>query len=125
MTEDGGICPPECDFQLKNHKEKIGKLEDEMKERPRTRTLVWIFGPIVTLMLFFVGWSFGSLKDTQKIAVMTIEKHQQIQMDVIKCNQQKIQSKLDRVHEHQVEVMTTLRLKDDATKERANPPDHE
>lgn len=107
---NGAKCPPECEFRLDTYKEDIDTLEGEMKERPRTRTLFLIFGPIITLMLFFVGWSFSSIKDGQTQALSTLEHHQTESMATLKSSQEKIESKLDMVREMQIKVMSKIGL---------------
>jgi Tfp pilus assembly protein PilO len=124
---DGVRCPPECEVKLDSFKEDIDTLEDEMKERPRTRTLFLIFGPILTLLLFFIGYTFDSLRDGQKESIAQVAQHQEKNAEalkesqhraaaLLKDNQEKIERKLDKVREYQIRVMSKIGLDEDPDK---------
>lgn len=101
---NGAICPPECQLELdhlkqgiQENKNGIKTLGVAMSNRPRTRALFLIFGPILTLTLFFIGWSFNSLKDGQVEAMATLETHQE-----------RIADNLDDVKERVIELKVQL-----------------
>jgi hypothetical protein len=123
-------CPPECEVKLKNYKERLdnhgGLIESktkelwekrdedykhweaEMGERPKTKTLVWVFGPIITLLLFFIGFSFNSIKDGQKSAIATLEKHQEESLETLEENQEKIEESLRIVSDRVTDIRLEL-----------------
>lgn len=105
---NGAECPRECDFQLKtlfkkydqlrkDHVKhidelkmmdakqweafdtKIHDLEGAVSERVRIRTLVAIFGVLCSVLLAILGFSFSSLKTSQKETVVELrEVHKQV-----------------------------------------------
>ncbi|MHA1951886.1 MAG: hypothetical protein ACW987_18725 [Candidatus Thorarchaeota archaeon] len=124
-------CPPECNLKVKNNKERLDKIdkiietkakelwekrdedykhwEAEMSERPRTRTLVWVFGPILTLLLFFIAFSFNSIKEGQTDAIKSLKTHQAEALAAVKESQKEIKESLkvvtDRVTDMRLELL--------------------
>ena len=88
-------CPPECnvklnglDKQIKELKEMDAKqwevfdqkfqgVEGQMLDRVKTRTLVALFGIVVTIFLAIMALTFSTLSNGQNQAVQKLENFQQ------------------------------------------------
>lgn len=88
-------CPPECNVKLNGLDKQINELkemdakqwevfdqkfqgvEGQMLDRVKTRTLVALFGIVVTIFLAIMALTFSTLSNGQERAVQKLEKFEQ------------------------------------------------
>lgn len=87
-------CPPECQVKLNNidkqiedlkgidgkqwevFDQKITSMEKEMFDRVKTKTLIAVFGVIVTIFLAIMAMTFSTLHNGQKDGIQEIQSVQ-------------------------------------------------
>ncbi len=109
-------CPPECQVKLLNIDKQLVELKDmdtkqwevfdqkiisveaQVVERVKTRTLIALFGIVVTVFLAIMALTFSTLSNGQQQAVKKMERfHTQssIQMNKIERQMVKIETELE------------------------------
>lgn len=113
MTDN---CPPDCQVKLLNidkqlvdlkemdtkqwevFDQKIVTMEAKVSERVKTRTLIALFGILVTVFLAIMALTFSTLSNGQQQTVQKLEKfHTQstIQMNKIERQMVKVETELE------------------------------
>ncbi len=113
MTEK---CPPECQVKLNNidkqiedlkgtdgkqwevFDQKIVTVEAQLMDRVKSRTLIALFGVLVTIFLAIMALTFSTLSNGQQQAVKKMEKfHTQHSMQMNKIERQmvKVETELE------------------------------
>jgi len=105
-------CPPECRVKLngidkqindlkitdKDQWDKFETVEAQVIERVRSKTLIALFGVLVTIFLAIMALTFSTLSNGQQQAVKKMEKfHTQssIQMNMIERQMVKVETELE------------------------------
>ncbi len=105
-------CPPECQVKLNGFTNQINELkntdkdqwdkfetvESQMMDRVKSKTLIALFGVLVTVFLAIMALTFTNLSSGQKQAVQKLEKyHSQsaTQMNKIEREMVKVTTQLE------------------------------